>query len=49
MDGVLVIPKAAGDEAFSLAVEKARGEKKVAEAISAGMSAKEAFDTFSIL
>jgi len=49
LDGVLVIPKTAVDEAFSLAVEKARGEKKVAEAINAGMSAKEAFDTFGIL
>jgi regulator of RNase E activity RraA len=49
LDGVLVVPKVAVDEAFSLAVEKARGEKKVAEAINAGMSAREAFDTFGIL
>ena len=49
LDGVLAIPKVAVEEAFSRAVEKARGEKKVAEAINAGMSAKEAFDTFSIL
>lgn len=49
LDGVLVIPQAAEEEAFSRALEKARGEKKVAQAIRDGMSAKEAFDTFGIL
>jgi 4-hydroxy-4-methyl-2-oxoglutarate aldolase len=49
LDGVLVIPKKAEKEAFSLAIEKNRGEKKVAEAIKNGMSAREAFDTFGIL
>ena len=49
LDGVLAVPRAAEEEALTRALEKARGEKKVAEAIKNGMSAKEAFDTFGIL
>ena len=49
MDGVLAIPHAAEDEVLRLALEKARGEKKVAKAIQDGMSASEAWKTFGIM
>ena len=48
-EGVLAIPRQAEEEAIRLALEKARGEKKVADAIQGGMSACEAFETFGIL
>lgn len=49
IDGVCVIPQAAETEVFVQALEKARGEKKVREAIEAGMSASEAFAKFGIM
>ncbi len=49
IDGVIVIPQAAEEEAFTKAIEKARGEKLVREAIEDGMSACEAFATFGIM
>jgi regulator of RNase E activity RraA len=49
IDGVIVIPQAAEEEAFTKAVEKARGEKLVQKAIQDGMSACEAFATFGIM
>jgi regulator of RNase E activity RraA len=49
VDGVLIIPKDVEEEAFSKALEKARGEKKVAEAIKSGMSATKAWETFGIM
>jgi regulator of RNase E activity RraA len=49
IDGVCVIPRRAEQEVFRLALEKARGEKKVAAAIRAGMGAVEAFDRFGIM
>lgn len=49
MEGVLIIPQAAIEEVFSLAVEKARGEKLVRKAIEEGMSASEAFEKFGIM
>lgn len=48
-EGVLVIPREAEEEAIRLALEKARGEKTVANAIRNGMSACEAFETFGIM
>lgn len=48
-DGVLVIPKEAEDESIRRALEKVRGEHRVAEAIRSGMSATEAFERFGIL
>jgi regulator of RNase E activity RraA len=48
-DGVCVIPKAAEDDVFAAALEKARGEKSVRKAIESGMSAQEAFATFGIM
>ena len=49
MDGVLVIPRAAEEEAFSRAIEKARGEKLVQKKIEEGMPALEAFETYGIM
>jgi regulator of RNase E activity RraA len=48
-EGVLVIPRAAEEEVVRLALEKARGEKRVAKAIREGMSAVDAFATFGIM
>ena len=49
MDGVCVVPGNAVTEVFSLAIEKARGEKMVQKKIQEGMSAKMAFDTYGIM
>lgn len=49
IDGVLVIPQDAENEAFVRALEKARGEKQVQNAIRDGMSAVEAFRTYGIM
>ncbi len=48
-EGVLIIPKAAEAEAIRRALEKMRTENKVAEAIRAGMSMAEAFETFGVM
>ena len=49
VDGVCVIPAKAEREVFTRAVEKARGEKTVRQALEAGMSARAAFKKFGIL
>jgi len=49
IDGVLVVPAEAETEVFTLALEKARGEKLVRKAIEAGNSAVEAFEKFGIM
>ncbi len=49
IDGVLVVPRAAEEEAVRLALEKVRGENAVREALEAGMSAAEAFRRFGVL
>jgi regulator of RNase E activity RraA len=49
LDGVCVIPRRAENEVFTAALEKSRGEKRVAKAIREGMSALEAFDKFGIM
>ncbi len=49
LDGVCTVPRKAEREVFVKALEKARGEKHVQEAIRGGMSAQEAFDRFGIL
>lgn len=49
LDGVLVVPREAEEEAFNKAIEKARGEQAVRKAIVEGMSACEAFATFGIM
>jgi regulator of RNase E activity RraA len=49
LDGVLVVPRAAEDEAFTRALEKVRGEKLVREAIEAGSTTVEAFARYGIM
>ena len=49
LDGLLVVPEAAVEEAFTGALEKARGEQQVRKALEEGMPAKEAFETFGIM
>ncbi len=49
IDGTLVIPCAAEEEAIARAVEKVRGENKVAKALRDGMSAVDAFEIFGIM
>jgi regulator of RNase E activity RraA len=48
-DGVLVVPSVASTEAFSVALEKARSEKLVEQALKDGMSTVEAFATFGVM
>ncbi|HEX7009184.1 MAG TPA: RraA family protein [Phycisphaeraceae bacterium] len=49
IDGVCVVPAEAEKEVFRIAIERARGEKRVKQAIESGWSAREAFDTFGIM
>lgn len=48
-EGVLIVPRAVEDEAIQAAHEKVATEDKVATAIRAGMSTREAFDTFGVM
>jgi len=49
LDGVCVVPKEIETEVFTQAFEKARGEKRVFEAIKGGMKAQESWDKFRIM
>lgn len=49
LDGVCVVPRGVEEEVFCGALEKARGEKLVKQALEAGMSAREAFEKFHIM
>jgi len=49
LDGVCVVPREAEVEAFTKALEKARGEKLVQKALENGMSTVEAFRKFGIM
>ncbi len=49
IDGVCVVPRAIEEEVMRGALEKARGEKRVFEAIKGGMKAQQAWDTYGIL
>ncbi len=49
LDGVCVVPKAAEEDVFACAFEKARKETKVRKALEGGMPCKEAFEEFGIL
>lgn len=49
VDGVLVIPQAAAEEAIQRALEKVRGEHMVRDAIEQGMSASEAFARYGVM
>jgi regulator of RNase E activity RraA len=49
LDGVCVVPMEIETEVFTQAFEKARGEKRVFEAIKGGMKAQESWDKFGIM
>lgn len=49
IDGVCIVPQTDEADIISLALEKARGEKRVKKAIENGMSAVEAFKKFGIM
>lgn len=49
LDGVLVIPRHAEEEAIRRALEKASTENKVRDAIQQGISTVEAFRTFGVM
>lgn len=48
-DGVVIIPKEVEVEAFTGAIEKARGEQLVKKALEAGMSTVDAFEKYGIM
>ena len=49
IDGVVVVPARLGDQAFSRAMEKVRGENRVRAELAKGRSAREVFDEYGIL
>lgn len=49
VDGVVVVPMAVEDEVVAAALAKATGENSVRDAIVAGMSPSQAYDTYGIL
>jgi regulator of RNase E activity RraA len=49
VDGVLVVPQEAEKDVFAKALEKVRGEQKVAQAIKGGMSAVQAWEKYGIM
>jgi regulator of RNase E activity RraA len=49
LDGVCVVPRAAEQEVFARALEKARKEKVVRKALEEGMPSKAAFEKYGIL
>lgn len=48
-DGVLIVPQKVAEEAFTGAIEKARGEQLVKKALEDGMSTVDAFSKFGIM
>lgn len=49
LDGVVIVPKEVEEEVFSGAIEKARGEKLVKQALEQGMSTVDAFAKYGIM
>jgi len=49
IDGLCIVPQAAEAEVFQAALEKARGEQSVRQALLAGMSTVEAFEKYGIM
>jgi regulator of RNase E activity RraA len=49
LDGVCIIPRDIETEVLMRALEKARGERRVFDAIKGGMKAQESWDTFGIM
>ena len=48
-DGVIMVPKELEEDVFTLAIEKARGEKLVLKALQNGMSTVEAYEKYGIM
>lgn len=48
-DGIVIVPREVEKEAFEAALEKARGEKLVKNALESGMSSVDAFKKFGIM
>ncbi|KJF44966.1 RraA family protein [Draconibacterium sediminis] len=48
-DGIVIVPREAEEEAFTGAIEKARGEQLVKKALENGMSTVDAFNKFGIM
>jgi len=49
IDGVCIVPAEAEEQVFTLAIEKARGEKMVLAKIQEGIGAKDAFEKYGIM
>lgn len=49
LDGVCIVPREIEEEVFTRALEKARGERRVFQAIKGGMKAQESWDKFGIM
>jgi regulator of RNase E activity RraA len=49
IDGVCIVPAEAEEKVFTLAIEKARGEKMVLAKIQEGIGAKDAFEQYGIM
>lgn len=49
LEGVCIVPREIEDDVFAQALEKARGEKRVFEAIKGGMKAQESWNKFGIM
>jgi regulator of RNase E activity RraA len=49
LDGVCIVPRAIEEETIAKALEKARGERMVFEAIQGGMLAQAAWDKYGIM
>lgn len=49
VDGVVVVPQALAERAFTLALEKVQGENRVREALAAGESVQATFQRYGIL
>ena len=49
LDGVCIVPADIEHKVIEMALEKARGEKTVAEAIKGGMSARDSWDKYGIM
>src|SRR5439155_21748008 len=49
IDGIVVVPAELGDQAFTRALEKVRGENRVRAELAKGRSAREVFEEYGIL
>lgn len=49
LDGVCIVPREIEEEVFDRALEKARGERRVFQAIKGGLKAQESWDKYGIM